>query len=329
VNDEPSRDLTEFVNQVHDTFGQMHIPQEPPHVQTLAALRQAPADRSTAQRPEARRANCKPRRLSHRQRIALGGIGLFAGATLAVLLLTLGPGQQLSAMERMAARLNEVTSYRFRVFSETKETDDKARRQTTWRETGADFWRAPNAFRGADKIVELNAVDGVLAPEEVLEDFVEIFPANKRGIFIDHHRKTFFPEDYDPLGSKTYPLAALKQIREDAPRPTRNLGSKQIGGTQAQGYEVSLTTGDPPRKHDWQVWIDPQTDLPLEIGYEVDDHGQPRTTTVFRLVDFHWNEQLDPGLFEVSTPEGYREISPPKIPSREPEGNDQRPTSND
>ncbi|HTM55173.1 MAG TPA: hypothetical protein VL175_14150 [Pirellulales bacterium] len=328
MNEEP-RDLTEFVNDVHDTFERMHIPQEPPHAQTLAVLRQASESQPTARRPAAQRANRKPRRLTYRQRIALGGIGLSAGATLALLLLTLSSGGQLSAMERMAARLNEVTSYRYRVFSETKETDDKARRQTTWRETGADFWRAPNTFRGAEKIVQLKSVDGVLGPEKVLEDFVEIFPANKRGIFIDHQRKTFFFADYDPLGSTTYPMVPLKQIREDGPPPTRDLGSKQIDGKKSRGYEVSLTTGDPPRKHDWQVWIDPQTDLPLEIGYQVDDHEQPRTTTVFRLYDFRWNEHLDPSLFELSTPEGYREISPPKIPSRGPEGDEHRPTSSE
>jgi hypothetical protein len=122
-------------------------------------------------------------------------------------------------------------------------------------------------------------------------------------------------------------MVPLKQIREDGPPPTRDLGSKQIDGKKAHGYEVSLTTGNPPRKHDWQVWIDPQTDLPLEIGYQVDDHEQPRTTTVFRLLDFHWNDQLDSSLFEVSAPAGYREISPPEIPPPEQDGDEKQPES--
>jgi outer membrane lipoprotein-sorting protein len=321
--------LADFVTKVNDAFDQMRIPEAPPPGETLKSLRQVLEQNQDANRHDLAATNQKPRLLTFRRRLALAGLSFSTIAALALLFLTLNSGGQLSGMERMAARLNEVTSYRFRVYSETTTTDDQARQQTTWRETGADFWRAPNAFRGAERIVQLKSADGVLAAEKVLEDFVEIFPANKRGIFIDHHRKTFFFEDYEPLGSTTYPMVPLKKIREDGPPPTRDLGSKQISGKKAQGYEVNLTVGNPPRKHDWQVWIDPQTDLPLEIGYQVDDHGQPRTTTVFRLLDFHWNEQLDSSLFEVSTPAGYREIPPPKIPPGEPEGDEQRPTSND
>ena len=90
-----------------------------------------------------------------------------------------------------------------------------------------------------------------------------------------------------------------------------SLGARTIGGKTARGYLVPLSTGDPKRRHDWQVWVDPETDLPLEIGYQVDDRKQPRTTTVHRLSNFRWNTKLDPKLFDPALPEGFREVSPP------------------
>jgi outer membrane lipoprotein-sorting protein len=304
MNEEHSRDLDNFVTMVSVAFERMRVPETP----------QGPPTRKLS-------------RLTFGQRVALGGTGLVTLAALILLVLTFYSGGQLSAMERMADRLNEVSSYSYRVFSETTTTDRAARLETTWRETGTDDWQAPNAFRGAEKIVELKSVNGVLGPEKVLEHFVEIFPANKVGLFIDHHRKTFFREKYDPLGSTTYPMEPLKKIREDRPPQGRDLGSKPVAGKSAHGYEVNLTTGDPPQSHDWQVWIDPQTDLPLEVGYQLDDRGEPRTTTIFRLYDFHWNGRFDPGLFEAVPPEGYREVSSPETPPREPAGGERRPES--
>ena len=106
-------------------------------------------------------------------------------------------------------------------------------------------------------------------------------------------------------------LEPLKVIREDSPTRTRELGERKIGGKTARGYLVPLSIGDPPRRHDWQVWVDPETDLPLEIGYDVDDHKQPRTTTILRFSNFRWNVDLDPKLFDPAPPEGFREVSPP------------------
>jgi hypothetical protein len=143
--------------------------------------------------------------------------------------------------------------------------------------------------------------------EELLEHFVEIVPASKPGLLIDLKRKTFLREDLPPPGTTTYPWQPLKVIREGKGRVIRELGTREIAGKQARGYVTAFESGDPPRAHEWYVWVDPTTDLPLEIGFTVDDQQEPRTTTVLRATDFRWNVKIDPRRFEATVPEGYQE----------------------
>ena len=110
--------------------------------------------------------------------------------------------------------------------------------------------------------------------------------------------KTYFHCTFDPTGSKTYPMEPLKKIREDAPcsdprsrRPDRSAARRPRICGVADDRRPAAT----PRRH---VWVDPQTDLPLEIGYDVDDGKQPCTTTTLRFSNFRWNEDLDPKIFD-------------------------------
>jgi outer membrane lipoprotein-sorting protein len=319
MNADGSPDPADMVTNLVKAFEAMPVPAAPARHQTIDALNRATASAIVQEEPGGeKRASTRGRsrlaRLTIGQRVAVGGIGLSTVAVLAWLAILSVESRQLSAMERMARHLREVKSYRYTVTSETTTAGQDPNRQTTWRESGRSFWRAPDAFRGEIKIVKIESADGGREPgEEVLEDFVEIFPPGRMGIFIDHKRKTFFRCRYDPIGSTTYPLEPLKLIREDNPPRTRDLGTRQIDGKSARGYLVPLTTGHPPRRHDWQVWLDPATDLPLEISYEVDDRKKPRTTTVLRVGDFRWNEEPDPKLFDATQPAGYREVPPPKL----------------
>jgi outer membrane lipoprotein-sorting protein len=300
----------DMVTNVVSAFEAMDVPGGPGVQETIDAIRRAQGSpRSQARRP----------RLSLGRRLAVGGVGLSAVAAVVWLIVTAGDTRQLSAMERMARHLREVKSYSYTFNSETTTTRQDPVRRTTWRENGRSFWRAPDSFRSADKIVKIQSPHPKGEPaEEVLEDFAEIFPPGGMGIFINHKQKTFVRCQYDPTGSRTYPLEPLKLIREDNPPRTRDLGTRKIAGKTARGYLVPLSTGSPPRRHDWQVWLDPQTNLPLEISYEVDDRQQPRTTTVLRIGNFRWNEEIDPKLFDPIPPAGYREVRPPKTTSPSP-----------
>ncbi len=310
-------DSADLVTNVIQAFDAMPVPAAPAMQETLDAL-----DRAT----NAVAPNCASpggsvstlwwRRLANltvRQRLAVGGVGLSVAAALVVLAIALSGNRTVAAMERMARQLSEVRSYRYTVRSETTTTDSDTNHRTSWIENGAAYWSAPDAFRGDVKIVKVESPDPAeQREEEVLEDFVEIFPPGGEGIFVNHKLRTYFRSQFEPTGSTAYPLEPLKQIREDAPQRLRELGTKQIDGKTAHGYQVHLVNGFPPRGHDWEVWIDPQTDLPLEIGYQVDDGQQPRTTTVLRISNFRWNEELADELFDPVVPKGYREVFPEK-----------------
>jgi hypothetical protein len=174
------------------------------------------------------------------------------------------------------------------------------------------YWSAPDAFRFEDRITksETPLAQGE-APQELLEHFVEVFPAGKQGALIDHKRKTYMSEGFAPTGSKTYPWYPLKMIREGHGEVIGDLGSKEIAGKRARGYVTRFESGDPPRPHSWHVWVDPQADLPLEIGFQVDDLKEPRTTTQLRVTQFQWNIALDAKLFDSTPPTGYSELPAP------------------
>jgi hypothetical protein len=58
-----------------------------------------------------------------------------------------------------------------------------------------------------------------------------------------------------------------------------------------------------------EIWLDQETDLPLEVGWETKDET---TTSVARMIDFRWNIELDAKIFDTTPPEGYAEITPPE-----------------
>lgn len=309
MNENHSPDSTDVVTSVVNAFDAIRVPPAPRLV-TLDAIHRAAAD---AGGDAVVRRRWRLSRLTIGQRFAVGGISISTIAAFVLLAVALSGNEQLSAMERMARQLSEVKSYSYDFRSETVATDaNDPMRKTTWLSNGKSFWQAPDAFRSGEKIVKIEPGEaGRAASEELLVEFVEAFRPGGQGVFIDYKAKTYFPSTFDPTGSKTYPMEPLKKIREDAPARARDLGTRQIDGKTARGYVVSLATGDPPRRHDWQVWVDPETDLPLEIGYDIDDHKQPRTTTTLRFSNFRWNEDLDPKLFDPAPPEGFREVSPP------------------
>ncbi len=94
-------------------------------------------------------------------------------------------------------------------------------------------------------------------------------------------------------------------MREDPGEVLRDLGTKQIGGRDAHGYVMTY----PATQETMDVWVDPQTDLPLEIRRETKDES---ATSVIWLTDFRWNIGLDPKLFEATPPDGFTEVTPPE-----------------
>ena len=55
------------------------------------------------------------------------------------------------------------------------------------------------------------------------------------------------------------------------------------------------------------MWVDPETDLPVEFGYQ----GVNESIYTHRFFDFRWNVELDAKLFEPTPPAGFDDITPP------------------
>jgi hypothetical protein len=173
-----------------------------------------------------------------------------------------------------------------------------------------NYWQAPGRTRENLKIVLSGAVPRGYSSGQVEADVVSISLTDKPGILIDRVRKTYTREpklraEDTGSGSLTYPMSLLRVIREESGKVVRDLGTKQIGGEQAHGYLM-----DYPKAgwNDVEVWLDSQTDLPLEVRHEAKDET---TTSVMRWTDFRWNIALDPKLFDTTPPEGYADITPP------------------
>ena len=297
-----------------DQAGGFQIGDAAPH---LASARRAlleslePAGPTTDARADARPAvGHQPRRPKARRRLAAGGLGLAAAIVLAIMVVVLRSGAQLSAMDRLAARLREVQSYSYRVHWQTTEVEENGKRSTTWSGDGPIYWQAPGALHEELRIVKRQ--DDLAAgthSEEVLEHFLQIFPAGQMGLFVDHPQKAFRRLPFEPTGSVTYPWEPLRMIRENKGEITRELGSKQFGEVLARGYVIQAK-----REHGStftepvEVWVDSKTDLPLRFEFGKKDANR---TAVTEATDFYWNIPLDVKLFEPRPPAGYTDITPP------------------
>ena len=132
-----------------------------------------------------------------------------------------------------------------------------------------------------------------------------ILSPNRSGIEINHEHRVYFEKlrDKGPL-SDAFALEKLGQFDLQA---DRDLGTREFGGQVARGYEIDVNKIDPDFAKGelrLQVWIDPQTSLPIEVEYHmVGQSGRPPIT--IRMHDIRWNDQLSDDLFRTDPPQGY------------------------
>ncbi|TWT30421.1 hypothetical protein KOR34_49800 [Posidoniimonas corsicana] len=265
------------------------------------------------------------------RRVALGGLtlGAVAAALLAALWLT-GAAPTSNAMERMAAALDQVTAYRFRMESVYDSWQGEGRRV---REVLAGtVGVAPPGLRAEIHIVQTPRTDANAGPPKVLVNLEETHraPGEGPGILIDHLKRQYWwvdggvRADTAPANS---PQVILYMVRQRRGRVLQSLGQRQVAGRDAIGFEIALD--GPPRTElgpagfdeldgpdpQWlwqgqtlQVWVDPNTDLPIEI------HGVRRGDdfeTTYRFTDLEWNVETDPDTFTPAAPVGYEELPGP------------------
>jgi hypothetical protein len=260
--------------------------------------------------------------------------GLAAAATVAaVALWPLSGPSPAAAMEQTAKALDRVAAYSYRMEKVYVSRKDEGR---TVRHTTLGRWRTtPLALYGAIHIVETLGTN-TTAPGEpkTLVELEEAHEANRGGILVDHLTKTYWRIDEridaDSIPPDS-PQTAIYMVRQRRYRVVRDLGEREIDGRRTRGVEIVLedaqpeselgvnadvpieegNEGAPPdwRNMTFEVWIDPQTDLPTE--FRGTRRGEDFETT-YLFTDLNWNVDFPPGAFEVVVPDGYsqREGSP-------------------
>ena len=249
-------------------------------------------------------------RLTVKQRMVVGGFGLSALAAMILVFFALNSAGQLSAMERMLKELREVKSYSYKCVEHVTIVRKGKTEPGLVDLIQTIFWRAPGSLREELKIVLSGAVPEGYHQGQVDADIVGIYSAEQPGIFMDQLTKTYFrmpklTAEHTGSGSLTYPMKPLRDIRELTGTVTRDLGTQEIHGKQAHGYMMAYKNLDDDLV---ELWLDPETDLPLEVGWETKDET---TTSHVRMIDFRWNIDLDEKLFDPTPPAGYIDNTPP------------------
>jgi hypothetical protein len=247
-----------------------------------------------------------------RHRFALGGLAASL-AIVAALLIGLSSGVQLSAMERMAKKLQQISAYSYRLGGENSGVDDDDKRKT-YKIDEIIYWLAPDAYYAETKIVEISRdPDGGNRSEVVLARFDEIFAPGGSGVFIDHLYKTAVRCRYEPSdeSARIYPWSMLRMIQVGSYDVLADLGTRLIDDHQVQGYRLKLIKRI-DRDFDYDdpvdLWVDPKTDLPVEFSWVQEGEGWKE---INRATDFHWNIPLEAKLFDPVVPKGYADITAP------------------
>ena len=126
------------------------------------------------------------------------------------------------------------------------------------------------------------------------------------GCCIDHQYKTFVRIRYDPIGSNMYPHDYIRMIREGSYDVLADLGAKHIGDTKAHGYRLKLKNPHDEEnliRDPVELWVDAETDLPLEIGWS----GGQRRLDIYRPDERFSLERPDrPERVRARHPQGLR-----------------------
>ena len=108
------------------------------------------------------------------------------------------------------------------------------------------------------------------------------------------------------------PLLWLRAVREKAGKITDDLGTRQINGREARGYTMTFDNAAPFRDiGPVEVWIDPQTDLPVVFGFRYAKAEEEGFTDRYSVTDIQWNVELDPKLFDTTAPAGFLDVTLP------------------
>ncbi len=252
-----------------------------------------------------------------RQRIAvLGSIGV--AAMLGLFLLYGGiTATPVSAMEQMAENVRKAKSYKCTQINEyTYTTENSRSREVHGKSTRTIFWLASDTNDGFCSKRSDGAPASWPGPGP---QGTQIRPAGKPGITILHRTKTFLRSPAFPKPVPSSSLDDLESLGRFSRKADRELGTKEINGKKAHGFQIDMNKMDPDYSLPGlaEIWIDAESNLPVLVRYEQKWLGISMT---LQMTDIQWNIDLDAKLFDPTPPEGYADATP-KPPTLEEQAN--------
>lgn len=151
-------------------------------------------------------------------------------------------------------------------------------------------------------------VDGALAQ-------LQYTPVEGPSIMVTPPARSYFELHLDELApdetAARTPSAWIQKLKELEAEAGRELGRDTIDGHEAVGFEVSgerlgfapPTDADRPSVF-MHIWVDEQTDLPVQMKISVPMAGWDSSLTVV-MDQFEWDIPVDAGLFKPDIPSDY------------------------
>ena len=274
--------------------------------------------------------------MDRRFQLSAGAI-VGVAALLGFLLLWGGPtAQPVSAMEQMAESIRNAKSFKALMTTATALAPEPGKPPVIQEATGTLYWLAPGSTRtdltGTGSLLP-QPREGRSAGEQHIT-IISLAAGKPLAIRIDHKAKTLTKVG-TPKGF--HGAEMVEKLGEFFGQADRDLGTKEISGKKARGFEIGMKKLDPPpdspaspsgpayptNRGTAEIWIDSESSLPLLLRFKsfimkMDRNGTwidfSTETSVFH--DFQWNIDLDPKLFDATLPTGYTDATP-KQPSAE------------
>ncbi|HEY4235168.1 MAG TPA: hypothetical protein VGM76_17175 [Lacipirellulaceae bacterium] len=262
-----------------------------------------------------------------RHRFAAGGFGLstVAGALLLLAIFS-NSATRLAAMDRMLTAVRKVTSYSFNEVDHMVFLASNGKPQTIRRETYSACWRAPDEANRewlGDLHAEVKSWHRPSAYGEASNSDVErlalhlaeTYPTGKPSLIVVYTESYYFWTDPMPAGDLPVDntIAKLRAVQQGQGKIVRELGTKHVDGREARGYILSFDEAVPFRGDGpVEVWVDPQTDLPMELSYNrTDEKQEGKYIDEHCLTDIRWNIDFPPDQFATIAPADLVNTTPP------------------
>jgi outer membrane lipoprotein-sorting protein len=251
-----------------DAFAEQAVPAGPSEAakERLKATLEQRSKRSAAIHP------VRPWRGSTMQK-AMSIAAVLAVVAIGALVATY-PGHSGSAFAAMIDRINEIRTVRFEMQSEVKDADEDLQLHSTV--TLAKPWvRFETTVDGQNVVRITNTDEGKM---------LTLFETSKTA------------ELGSPKGRPAL-SDAVNKLRNLPKQGAASLGKESVNGIEALKYRQKAK-GD-----DYTVWIDPATNLPVQL--KVVEVVTPADVTTITFSNFRWDVPADSSQLTLEPPAGY------------------------